>query len=135
MRFKTFVMSVMLIGLVVATAQGADITGTWILELGGQGAPTVNQTFELKADGASLTGTMHFGMGKPNPISEGKIDGDNISFVVAITNFSGKDIKLKYKGKVTGDEMELAREMEGRGGGFGDFGSDEMHSGIAKRVK
>jgi hypothetical protein len=45
-------------------------------------------------------------------------------------------MKMKYKGKVTGDEMELTMEMEGgmggRGGGPG--GGERPHI-IAKRVK
>ena len=39
-------------------------------------------------------------------ITEGKVDGDNISFVM---NFErdGNTIKITYTGKVSGDELKL----------------------------
>jgi len=137
MRFKIFAMAVMVFGLVMATALAADVTGTWVAEREGRDGQTMKTTFEFKADGADLTGTMDFGMGmgEPNPISEGKIDGDNISFVVAIS-FGGNDMKMTYEGKVTGDEMELTMEMEGgMGGRGGGPGGGERPPIIAKRVK
>ena len=136
MRFKIFAMAVIVLGLVTATALAADVTGTWVAEREGRDGQTMKQTFVFKADGANLTGTMDFGMGmgEPNPISEGKIDGDNISFVVAVS-FGGNDMKMNFKGKVTGDEMELTMEMEGGMGGRGGPGGGEMPPIIAKRVK
>ena len=136
MRFKIFVMAVMVLGLMVATALAADVTGTWVAEREGRDGQTMKTTFVFKADGSNLTGTMDLGMGRgePNPISEGKIDGDNISFVVPLS-FGGNEMKMKYKGKVTGDEMELTMEMEGGMGGRGGPGGGERPPMIAKRVK
>jgi opacity protein-like surface antigen len=136
MRFKIFAMAVIVLGLVAATALAADVTGTWVAEREGRDGQTMKQTFVFKADGTNLTGTMDFGMGmgEPNPISEGKIDGDNISFVVAVS-FGGNDMKMKFSGKVTGDEMELKMEMEGGMGGRGGGPGGERPPIIAKRQK
>lgn len=136
MRFKIFAMAVIVLGLVAATALAADVTGTWVAEREGRNGQPMKQTFVFKADGTNLTGTMDFGMGmgEPNPISEGKIDGDNISFVVAV-NFGGNEMKMNFKGKVKGDEMELNMEMEGGMGGRGGGPGGERPPIIAKRQK
>ena len=136
MRFKIFAMAVMVFGLVMATALAADVTGTWVAEREGRDGQTMKTTFEFKADGANLTGTMDFGMGmgEPNPISEGKIDGDNVSFVVAV-NFGGNEMKMTYTGKVSGDEMTLAMEMEGGMGGPGDKAGGKPFEMTLKRAE
>jgi opacity protein-like surface antigen len=140
MRFKIFAMAVIVLGLVAATALAADVTGTWVAEREGRDGQTMKTTFELKADGTDLTGTMDFGMGmgEPNPISEGKIDGDNISFVVKM-DMMGNEMKISYKGTVTGDEMKLTMSFEGGmggpGGGGPGGGAPKTMEMIAKRQK
>ena len=137
MRCKISAMAVIVFWLMMATALAADVDGKWTSERQDATGETVTTTYVFKADGTNLTGTLDFrSAGNPNPISEGKIDGDNISFVVAITNPSGNEIKIRFKGKVTGDEMELTTEgaMGGRRGGPGS-GEGEPFTIIAKRVK
>ena len=56
----------------------------------------------------SLTGTVSSPRGE-SPISDGKVDGDNISFSV-IRNFGGNEIKFLYKGKVSGNEIKFTVE-------------------------
>ena len=46
------------------------------------------------------------------PISDGKIDGDDISFT-QVMEFNGNQMKLLYKGKVSGDEIKFTRQREG----------------------
>jgi opacity protein-like surface antigen len=133
MRFKISIMTALALGLAMATAMAADVTGTWMTETEGRKGQLV---FNLKADGNNLTGTVAFRTGEPYPISEGKIDGDNISFVVEVS-FGDNKIKMNYQGKVTGDEMELTIEnMEGAKPKRDD-GSEggERPPMIAKRVK
>lgn len=54
----------------------ADVTGKWkgISDTGREIA------FDLKADGQKLTGTVAIGQGKEQAISDGKVEGDSISF-------------------------------------------------------
>ena len=68
-------------------------------------------TFNLKADGDHLTGSVAGPRGE-NPISEGKVNGDEISFTQDL-EFNGNKVKLLYKGKVSGDEIKFTRQREG----------------------
>ena len=147
MRFKISIMTVLTLGLAMATVMAADVTGTWVAESEDQDGQTNKQIFVFKADGANLTGTVTRRVeGQPFPILEGKIDGDNISFAIRI-GFTGpmsqpsKDGAgtIYYKGKVAGDEIELTREI---GGGMGEYlrskrkpGDEEPPPIIAKRQK
>jgi len=94
-------------------AFAADATGKWTAEVpGGRGPQTT--TFTFKAEGMTLTGSVATQRGD-NPISDGKIDGDNISFSQKLS-FNGNDTVITYKGVVKGDTIELTREVAGRGG-------------------
>jgi hypothetical protein len=106
-----------LLALFAMSASAADVTGTWKGSLESpQGSMDV--TFTFKAAGTTLTGSVSNPMGPDaNPISEGKIDGDNISFVVAV-DFGGQGMKINYKGKViSATEMTLSMSFPGMGGG------------------
>lgn len=69
-------------------------------------------TFVFKVDGAKLTGTMDSGRGGPVEITDGKTSGDDVSFVV-VRNFGGNEMKMVFKGKVSGSEIKFSRTMEG----------------------
>jgi hypothetical protein len=90
----------------------ADVTGKWTAEIAGRGGNTQTTTFAFKADGAKLEGTITTPRGD-NPISEGKVDGDKISFV-QVMNFNGNEMKMSYTGTVKGDTIEFTRDG-GRG--------------------
>ena len=94
--------------LMACTVFGADVDGKWTTEmLGMDGSPMViNYTF--KADGNTLTGSTGPD-GMESPISEGKIDGKNISFVVTID--FGMEMKMPYKGTIEGNEIKLTMDM------------------------
>ena len=91
---------------------GADISGKWMSEApaNGKGGP---QTFNLKQDGALLTGTVEGGRGGPVEIKNGKVDGDKIWFEVT-REMQGNSITIKYSGKVTATDMTLSFDA-GRG--------------------
>lgn len=85
---------------------GADVTGKWKGEATGRDGRTREVVLELKTDGGKLSGTMIGPMGREFPISEGKVDGDQISFTVD-REFGGTAVKLQYNGKVEGEEIQL----------------------------
>jgi hypothetical protein len=99
----------------------ADVTGKWVAEQPGRnGGPPRQSTFMLKADGMKLTGTMTGGGGRggaPTPIeiSDGKIDGDKVSFTVKRETQNGP-METKYSGTVAGDELKLKFTMQGPDG-------------------
>ena len=105
---------VVTIALVFAfAAMAADVTGKWTFEQPGRGGgPGRPVTITLKQDGAKLTGSVP-GMGRggdnpppPTEITDGKVDGDKVSFTVK-REFNGNSMVTKYEGTVSGDEMKL----------------------------
>ena len=106
--------------LAVAAVYAADVTGKWVAEMPGRQG-TTQTTFEFKVAGATLTGTMSGGQGEPSAISEGKVEGDNISFVV-VRKRNDMEFKTVWKGKVSGDEIKFTREFQMPAGGMGGPG-------------
>jgi hypothetical protein len=97
---------VLLLALFAMMALGADVTGTW---KGKAETPngTVERTFVFKVEGTTLTGeTVSEMMGK-STITNGKVDGDNLSFNITV-NFQGQEMKLTYSGKVSGNEIKFS---------------------------
>jgi len=89
----------------------ADVRGKW---KGNGETPygKFERTFEFKVDGSKLTGesaSVRFGK---SPIEDGKIDGDNLSFTIAVS-YQGNEAKVNYKGKVSGDEIKFTVEVPG----------------------
>ena len=125
MRFRIVFLSACFVLAAVAMAWAADISGKWVAQVPGRGGQTRETTFNFKADGAKLTGTVS-GMQGDNPISDGKVDGDNISFTV-VNSFNGNEVKLLYKGKVAGDEIKFTRTRDG--------GTQPPQEFTAKRAK
>lgn len=101
-----------LLGIFALAAVAADVTGKWTAEVPGRGGNTATNTFVFKVDGAKLTGTVDGGRGGAVEIADGKVDGDNISFNM-VRNFGGQDVKISYKGKVSGSEIKFTRTIEG----------------------
>jgi hypothetical protein len=105
---KTTLLASMALLCFTFAAAAADVTGKWTAEIPGRGGNTQTTTFTFKA-----SGTVANQRGE-NPIADGKVDGDNISFTQTLS-FGGNDIKMMYKGAVKGDTIEFTREVEGRG--------------------
>jgi hypothetical protein len=111
------------IALVAAFAlMAADVSGKWTFEQAGRQGGTPRQvTMTLKAEGSTLTGSMPgFGRGggdppPPTAITDGKVDGNNVSFTVK-REMGGNTVVTKYEGTVSGDEMKLKITREGGNG-------------------
>jgi hypothetical protein len=101
-----------LLGIFAVAAVAADVAGKWTAEAPGRDGNSVTNTFVFKVDGAKLTGTLDNGSGSPVEIAEGKVEGDTISFHV-VRSFGGNDIKIAFKGKVSGSEIKFTRSIEG----------------------
>jgi hypothetical protein len=107
---KTKLMLTMALALALFTtgAFAADVSGKWTSEMKGRNGETRTQTFNLKQDGSNLTGSVSGPMGD-REISEGKVDGDNISFVMKMER-DGNVTKVPYTGKVVGNEIQFKTE-------------------------
>jgi hypothetical protein len=98
----------LLIGATLLSA--ADPTGTWTGDQPGPNGNSYTITFKLKADGGKLTGTMG-GDQFEQPIQNGEIHGDDISFTVHLD--FGDGIDLKYTGKVATDKIDFKVQRSG----------------------
>jgi hypothetical protein len=115
-----FVMTILLVASFALMA--ADVSGKWTFEQPGRGGnPGRPVTITLKADGAKLTGSVPgFGRGggeppPPSEITDGKVDGNNVSFTVKRETPNGP-VVTKYEGTVNGDEMKLKITRPGQDG-------------------
>ena len=86
----------------------ADPTGKWTAQVPGRGGNMREVTFNFKAEGQTLTGTVSGRQGDIQ-ISDGKINGDDISFTVT-QEFGGNTVKQTYTGKLVGGEIKMKRE-------------------------
>jgi hypothetical protein len=111
MKKRTMFLSVCFVFAALSIAWAAEVDGKWTAQVPGRGGQTRETTFTFKAEGEKLTGTVS-GMQGDNPISDGKISGDEISFTVKV-NFQGNEVTLLYKGKVSGDEIKMTRTRQG----------------------
>jgi hypothetical protein len=94
-----------LAAIVLTVAWAADVSGKWKAEMHTPDGQTRTSIFTFQVSGDALTGTVAGARGE-TPISEGKISGDAISFVV-VRKFQDNEFKMNYKGKVAGDEIKL----------------------------
>lgn len=97
----------------------ASVTGKWNADIQTPNGDTRHVTFDLKADGAALSGTAGGPRGD-TPITDGKVDGENISFTVT-REFNGNQFKLLYKGKVDGDTIHFTVMRDGGEGQGREF--------------
>ncbi len=117
------VVTILLATSVLALA--ADVTGKWTAEVPGRGGQTRKMSFNLKADGSALTGTITGAQGRENPISDGKVDGNNASWTVTMETPNGT-IKSTYTAKLDGDDLKVKSQREG---------SDRTQEFTAKRAQ
>jgi len=119
MKKSRFTCTILFLLLAALAAFAADVSGKWVAQVPGRNGQTREVTFNLKADGGTLTGTVS-GRRGDMPIADGKIDGDNISFTQTM-EFNGNSMKFIYKGKISGDEIKFTREREGGEGQPAEF--------------
>jgi hypothetical protein len=99
---ERLLLSVVAVGVLsTSMAVAADLNGKWKAEFTTPDGTARFNTFNFKADGANLTGTVA-GAQDETPIQNGKISGDEISFT-AERPFGS----FSYKGKVSGAEIKF----------------------------
>jgi hypothetical protein len=88
----------------------ADATGKWkgSLDAGGE---THDLTFDLKASGDTLTGTVSGLMAQASEVKDGTIQGDTVSFW-AMGEYQGQPIKLVFKGQVLESEIHFTMGLD-----------------------
>ena len=107
----------LLISIILATitAFAADISGNWKANADGPNG-AMERTFTFKVEGTKVTGETTSSMLGKSTITDGKIDGDTVTFTIT-ANLQGTEMKISYKGKVVnGKEMTLTSDAGGGGG-------------------
>jgi len=115
LRISVVLAVVVLCSLICVFA--ADISGKWTAEFDSQ-VGLQKYKYEFKVDGSNITGKASAniaGSDFESQITEGTIEGDKISFVESL-EYNGMPLSITYKGTVSGDEMELTRDVAGQGG-------------------
>lgn len=120
---RLLIAGITFLALVLVASAADAITGKWVMEQAGMGGgPAMKTTFDMKAEGAKLTGTVQFpafGDGPAMPpaqIANGKIDGNKVSFEVTM-DAMGNSMTFKYEGAVTGNDMAMKMTFPGFDGG------------------
>ena len=122
---KRMVLAALTLAL-LSPAYAADLAGKWKAEFDTQ-IGVQKYLYEFKVDGATVTGKATFEREQDKgevALKEIKLPGDEIAFLEPM-NFDGTEIRIEYKGKISGDEMKLTRQV-------GEFATEEL---VAKRVK
>jgi hypothetical protein len=124
----------LMMALGTLTAHAAtSITGSWTTEMKApDGSAGIQLTFTFKQDGTTLTGTVQSPQqGDPIAISDGKVDGDKISFKVVIqggmTIMHEGTIVASPDGNSAGDTIKMTSKSDQQ-----DFPAGEM---TLKRAK
>ena len=122
MRQLIFVAAVLIV--VALPLRAADVSGKWTSTFATDIGEQI-YTFDFVVKGAVLTGVAKGNMTGESKISDGKVDGDKISFVENV-DFQGMPLKITYTGQMTSaDEIKMTRNVA-------DLA---MESLVAKRVK
>ncbi len=115
MQRRIFLACAVLMTAMAGAALAADITGNWT-----GSSDQFSLKFTFKQDGETLTGNVIGPQGDPLPISNGKVQGDKVSFTVKV-DMGGNSMTITHEGTIKGDEITLTTNVEG-GGDFGGGG-------------
>jgi len=91
-----------------------SVDGKWNITVNSPMGPQKSE-LNLKADGATLTGSGSGPGGAATSIADGKVDGSNVSWKVSVT--SPMPMTLEFAGTVAGDSLN----GNVKAGNFGSF--------------
>jgi enterochelin esterase-like enzyme len=122
---RTMCLSIAVLGLTGAAGVGAaEITGEWKAQFDTQ-IGVQKYTYALKQDGDKVTGKANSdiaGEKREVELKEGKVEGDTVTFV-EIFDFQGNEVRIEYKGTVSGNEIKFTRNV-------GEFATEKF---VARR--
>lgn len=92
-------------------AAAQQVEGTWNASVETPNGP-MQFTFDLDVEGDELTGSMSNEFMGETPISNGMVDGNEVSFSLTIEGGPGGSMTINYEGEVEGDELMLTSTFE-----------------------
>ena len=111
---RKFAITTVILCAASLTAFAASIDGKWTSETK-FGERTIQNTFNLKSDGSTLTGTIESsagGQSRSTDIKDGKLDGDKFKFSAVQRGKQGERTVV-YEGTVDGNELKGTIKPEG----------------------
>jgi hypothetical protein len=108
----------LVLALGASKVHAADVTGSWKGQMSTPDGGSITLGYTFKQDGAKLTGTSQGPMGDAMDITDGKVDGNKISFKVS---FNGMTMTSEGTLNESGDEIKLSTKSDG-----GDFPGMEV---------
>jgi hypothetical protein len=96
---------------VVGGLAHADVGGTWTASFDTQ-VGNQTYTYTYKVDGAALTGTAKGNLITDSVLSDGKVDGNKLTFVEK-GSYMGMPLTFNYSGELVGEEIKFKRELMG----------------------
>ena len=102
-----------LFALFAFSALAADISGNWKATAEGPNG-ALERTFTFTQDGTKLTGETTSSFTGKSTITDGRVEGDTVTFTI-MAKIGDQDVKLNYKGKISGSEIKLTSQMAGGG--------------------
>ena len=111
---RKFAITTVILCAAALTAFAAGIDGKWTSETK-FGERTIQNTFNLKSDGSTLTGTIESsagGQSRSTDIKDGKLDGDKFKFSAVQRGKQGERTVV-YEGTVEGNELKGTIKPEG----------------------
>jgi hypothetical protein len=109
MKKLLYICVAMIMAFTTASAFAAtDVSGTWAGDMKGpDGSNGFHLSFTFKVDGAKLTGTVQGPQGDPIAITDGKVDGDKVSFNVSVNG-----MVIVHEGTLAGDTIKLTSKSD-----------------------
>lgn len=89
----------------------ADVSGNWKGNSESQNG-TIERTFSFKVDGTKLTGETVSSFAGKSTITDGKVDGDKVSFTINV-KIQDNEMVVTYKGVVSGDTIKFVATIAG----------------------
>lgn len=126
--------------IVLALALAADLNGIWVGQIPARNGDKLDIAFQLKqSPNGAITGKL-YGDYRSTPISEGRLDGDAITFTLLAEEQAGNQIndsRLKFTGTIKDGEIELTRKRESstNAGNAGAAPSRNADPGVTFRLK
>jgi hypothetical protein len=102
------------LAICACSALAADISGNWKATADGPNG-AMERTFTFKVDGTKVTGETSSSFVGKSTITDGKVEGDTVTFSIT-AKIGDNELKLDYKGKISGDEIKFTSSSAAGGG-------------------
>jgi hypothetical protein len=113
------ILSVLILTAFALPVAAQDVSGKWNASVSSEFGEFA-MTFEFMVEGDELKGSMSNDFMGAVPISQGMVDGSEITFRMEIAGGGGPAMVVNFTGVVDGDELTLTSVMEGGPGGAGE---------------